>query len=145
MRVFQWSFDLVGLQPELRRGHVHTDLDLTRVACLLDGLDDEVEPLLVLEDVGREAALVAHVARVLAVLGLDHRLEVMVDLGAHLHRLRNEVGANRVRRGARRGGGRCGGGAVAGAGAAARRRRVRRRRVRRRQSFVAARAVLAPR
>ena len=33
---------------------------------LLDGLDHEVEPLLVGEDVGREAALVAHVASVLA-------------------------------------------------------------------------------
>ena len=37
---------------------------------LLDGLDDEVEALLVGEDVGCKAALVAHVARVLAVPGV---------------------------------------------------------------------------
>lgn len=37
----------------------------TRVAGLLDGLDEELEAFVVGLDGGREAALVAHVARVL--------------------------------------------------------------------------------
>ena len=47
-------------------------LHLARVASLLDGSHHQVEPLLVVQDVGREAALVANVARVLAVLLGDH-------------------------------------------------------------------------
>mmetsp|Transcript_2860 Transcript_2860/g.6076 ORF Transcript_2860/g.6076 Transcript_2860/m.6076 type:complete len:337 (+) Transcript_2860:473-1483(+) len=77
---------LVG-QPKLRGGHVHADLDLACVAGLLDGVDYQLETLLVGEDVGREAALIADIARVLAVLLLDHALEVVIHLGAHLHRL----------------------------------------------------------
>mmetsp|Transcript_39290 Transcript_39290/g.86371 ORF Transcript_39290/g.86371 Transcript_39290/m.86371 type:complete len:249 (+) Transcript_39290:676-1422(+) len=86
---------LLLLLPELGGGHVHADLNLAGVARHLDGLNDEVETLLVLEDVRGEAALVAHVARVLAVLLGDNLLQVVVDLRAHLHRLLEGGRANR--------------------------------------------------
>mmetsp|Transcript_11880 Transcript_11880/g.49771 ORF Transcript_11880/g.49771 Transcript_11880/m.49771 type:complete len:561 (+) Transcript_11880:77-1759(+) len=75
------------LGVELGGGDVHANLDLAGVPSLLDRLLEQLEALLVLLDVGREAALVADVARVLAVLGLDHGLQVVVHLGAHAHRL----------------------------------------------------------
>lgn len=75
------------LGVKLARGDVHADLDLALVPRLRDGLVDEIEALVVGGDVGREAALVAHVARVLAVLFLDERLEVVVHLAAHAHGL----------------------------------------------------------
>mmetsp|Transcript_46026 Transcript_46026/g.144785 ORF Transcript_46026/g.144785 Transcript_46026/m.144785 type:complete len:418 (-) Transcript_46026:660-1913(-) len=85
---------LLLLLPKLGRRHVHPNLDLARVARLLNRLHHQVEPLLVVEDVRREAALVAHVARVLPVLLLDHRLEVVVHLGPHLHRLAEGAGTD---------------------------------------------------
>mmetsp|Transcript_59097 Transcript_59097/g.139619 ORF Transcript_59097/g.139619 Transcript_59097/m.139619 type:complete len:444 (+) Transcript_59097:291-1622(+) len=78
---------VLAVLAELRGGNVHADLDLARVAGLLDGLDEELEAFVVGLDGGREAALVAHVARVLAVLLLDDALEAVVHLAAHLHRL----------------------------------------------------------
>lgn len=41
--------------------------------------------LIVLQDVGCEAALVPHVGGILPILGLDDTLEVVVDLGADTH------------------------------------------------------------
>mmetsp|Transcript_10119 Transcript_10119/g.22549 ORF Transcript_10119/g.22549 Transcript_10119/m.22549 type:complete len:445 (-) Transcript_10119:32-1366(-) len=78
---------VLAILVELGSGNVHADLDLARVAGLLDGLDEELEAFVVGLDGGREAALVAHVARVLAVLLLDDALEAVVHLAAHLHRL----------------------------------------------------------
>jgi hypothetical protein len=52
-----------------------------------DGGVDQVEALLVGGDVGCEAALVTHVAGILAVLLLDDALEVVVHLAGHLHGL----------------------------------------------------------
>mmetsp|Transcript_896 Transcript_896/g.2413 ORF Transcript_896/g.2413 Transcript_896/m.2413 type:complete len:484 (-) Transcript_896:141-1592(-) len=83
------------LGEELGGGHIHADLDLAFVARLLDGHHHKVEPLLVGEDVGRKAALVAHVGRVLAVLLVDDLLQVVVDLRTHLHRMAEVVRANR--------------------------------------------------
>jgi len=80
---------------ELAGGDVHADLDLAGVAGLVDGGGAEGEALHVVEDVGREAALVAHVARVLPVPALDHALQRVVDLGAHLHGLAEAVRARR--------------------------------------------------
>jgi hypothetical protein len=78
---------VLAVLEELGGGDVHAELDLAGVAGLLDGGDAEVETLLVGLDVGREAALVADVGGVLAVLRLNDLLEVLVDLGAHAHRL----------------------------------------------------------
>mmetsp|Transcript_13132 Transcript_13132/g.55007 ORF Transcript_13132/g.55007 Transcript_13132/m.55007 type:complete len:343 (+) Transcript_13132:888-1916(+) len=83
------------LGVELGGGHVHADLHLARVARLLDGLDKQVESFLVGEDGRREATLVAHVDGVLAVLRLDHLLEVVVHLAAHAHGLSERRGAHR--------------------------------------------------
>lgn len=54
---------------------------LAGVARLVHGRHEQLAPLPVVLDVGSEAALVAHIARVSAVLGLDDRLERVV----HLH------------------------------------------------------------
>ena len=51
---------------EFRGGNVHAHLHFPGVARGLDRLVDQVEPFLVGADVGREAALVADVAGVLA-------------------------------------------------------------------------------
>ena len=50
--------------------------------------------LVVLQDVGGEAALVSHVGGVLAVLGLDDVLQVVVDLNAH-KQLEEDIGQKR--------------------------------------------------
>mmetsp|Transcript_26284 Transcript_26284/g.32863 ORF Transcript_26284/g.32863 Transcript_26284/m.32863 type:complete len:241 (+) Transcript_26284:410-1132(+) len=75
---------LVAL-PELRCSDVHAYLHLTRVARLLDGGDNEIEPLFVVQDIGSKATLVSNIACILAVLGRDHLLEVVVHLRAHAH------------------------------------------------------------
>ena len=87
---------VLAVLAELGGGHVHADLDLAGVAGLLDRLDEELEALVIGLDVGCEAALVTDVARVLAVLLLDDRLEVVVNLAAHLHRLLEGGGAGRA-------------------------------------------------
>mmetsp|Transcript_59688 Transcript_59688/g.140563 ORF Transcript_59688/g.140563 Transcript_59688/m.140563 type:complete len:374 (-) Transcript_59688:7-1128(-) len=81
---------------ELRGCNVHADLDLAGEASHLDGLDQELEALVVGLDVRGEAALVTHVARVLAVLLLDDLLEGVVHLAAHLHGLLEGLGADRA-------------------------------------------------
>eukprot|EP00754_Rhynchopus_humris_P045974 Rhum_TRINITY_DN5459_c0_g1::Rhum_TRINITY_DN5459_c0_g1_i1::g.17314::m.17314 len=78
------------LVPHLRRGAVHADLDLALVAGLLDRLHQQLQRLLtVLAADGRgEAALVADVHGVHAVLLLQDGLQLVVRLRAHAHRLR---------------------------------------------------------
>lgn len=83
------------LVHELRGGDVHADLDLAGVAGLLDGLDDQLQTGAVVQDVGSEAALISDRGRVLAELGLDDLGEVVVRLGAHLHRFREGFRAER--------------------------------------------------
>mmetsp|Transcript_21217 Transcript_21217/g.37799 ORF Transcript_21217/g.37799 Transcript_21217/m.37799 type:complete len:512 (-) Transcript_21217:122-1657(-) len=75
------------LRQKLGRCDVHPNLHLAGVARLLDGFVHQIQSLLVGADVGRKAALVAHIARVLAVLALDDALQVVVHLARHLHGL----------------------------------------------------------
>ena len=58
-----------------------------------DGLIDEVKALLVGGDGWRKAALVSHVAGILAVLLLDDALELVVHLCRHLHCLCEGLGS----------------------------------------------------
>mmetsp|Transcript_20626 Transcript_20626/g.55194 ORF Transcript_20626/g.55194 Transcript_20626/m.55194 type:complete len:263 (+) Transcript_20626:207-995(+) len=64
------------------------------MARLLDRLRQQLQRLVALRHVGREAALVADVAGILAILLLDHGLQVMVDLGPDDHRLLEGLGAD---------------------------------------------------
>ena len=64
----------------LSRDTVHDDTQ----AAHRDGLVDQVQALVVGADVGREAALVAHVSRVLTVFFLDDALQRVVHLRAGL-------------------------------------------------------------
>mmetsp|Transcript_35903 Transcript_35903/g.94395 ORF Transcript_35903/g.94395 Transcript_35903/m.94395 type:complete len:425 (-) Transcript_35903:517-1791(-) len=82
-------------KPKLGGGDIHANLHLPFIACVGDRLLQQVETLLVLENVGRKAALVANVASVLAILLLDDRLEIVVDLGTHLHRVLERARADR--------------------------------------------------
>ena len=66
------------LLPELRSGDIGGELDLVGVAGLLDSFHEDVKGFVVVLDVGGEAAFVANVAGILAVLGLDDLLEVVV-------------------------------------------------------------------
>lgn len=84
---------VLAIDIELGRRNVHADLDLVGIACLGDRGLEQLEPLGVVLDVGREATLVANVSGVLAVLGLDDGLEGVVDLGADLHGLGKGFGA----------------------------------------------------
>ena len=63
------------------------------VAGGVDGLHDHLDGLFVRGEVGREAALVAD--RGGQALGLEHRLEAVVDLGAHAQGLLEARGADR--------------------------------------------------
>ena len=47
----------------------------------------------VVENVWSESTLVSHITGVLSVFGLDNGLEVVVGLGAHLHRLCETAGS----------------------------------------------------
>ncbi|GIX61506.1 uncharacterized protein BcabD6B2_09410 [Babesia caballi] len=88
--------EVVGLgllDVELRSSDVHGNLHLTVEASLLDGLNQKVKRLLGRLDVGGEPALVADVGGVLAVLGVDDLLEVVVDLAAHADGLTEGGGA----------------------------------------------------
>mmetsp|Transcript_39114 Transcript_39114/g.92556 ORF Transcript_39114/g.92556 Transcript_39114/m.92556 type:complete len:501 (+) Transcript_39114:284-1786(+) len=87
---------VLAVLAELRGGNVHADLDLAGVTRVGDGLHEKVEPLLVLLDVGGEAALVADVARVHAVLLLDHSLQRVVHLNRHADGLLERLGADRA-------------------------------------------------
>ena len=80
---------------EFRRRDVHTDLHLAGVASLFDRFNEEVETFLVVLNVRRETTFVTDVARILAVLLLDDGLQVVVDFGAHLHRLLEGGSADR--------------------------------------------------
>lgn len=53
---------------------------LSSVPRLLHGGHEQLAPLAVVLDVGREPSLISHVAGVGAVLGLDHGLEGVVHL-----------------------------------------------------------------
>ncbi|TYZ50787.1 hypothetical protein PybrP1_012753, partial [[Pythium] brassicae (nom. inval.)] len=86
---------VLAARVELGRRDVHAEPDLVRVPGLLDRLLNQVDCLGVLEDVGREAALVAHGRGVEPVARVDHLLEVVVHLAANLHRLRERRGADR--------------------------------------------------
>mmetsp|Transcript_26955 Transcript_26955/g.67764 ORF Transcript_26955/g.67764 Transcript_26955/m.67764 type:complete len:364 (+) Transcript_26955:312-1403(+) len=83
------------LEEELGGRNVHAELHLASVASTLDGLGAKGETLHVVEDVGREATLVANVGGVLTILGLDDELEVLVDLGTHAECLGERGGTNR--------------------------------------------------
>ena len=75
---------LVALVEELGAGAVERDGDVLvaagRVAGLVDGVEDELDRLLVVE-VGGEAAFVADVGVVAGLL--EHALELVEDLGDH--------------------------------------------------------------
>mmetsp|Transcript_54085 Transcript_54085/g.136063 ORF Transcript_54085/g.136063 Transcript_54085/m.136063 type:complete len:475 (-) Transcript_54085:104-1528(-) len=86
---------LLVLGVELGCGDVHADFDLSVVSGVLDGGHEELEALHVVLDVGGEAALVAHVGGVGAVLLLDDVLEAVVHLGPQLHGLLEVLGARR--------------------------------------------------
>mmetsp|Transcript_22761 Transcript_22761/g.35650 ORF Transcript_22761/g.35650 Transcript_22761/m.35650 type:complete len:325 (-) Transcript_22761:275-1249(-) len=83
---------VLAILVELRGGDVHADLDLAGVSSLLDGLDQEVQALLVLLDIGGETTLVTNVAGIHAVLLLDHTLEGVVHLGGHADSLLERLG-----------------------------------------------------
>lgn len=51
--------------------------------------------LIVLQDVGCKATLVAHIGGILPILGLDDPLEVVVDLGANAHGFLERAGSHR--------------------------------------------------
>ena len=59
-----WSSDVCSsdLFAELAGRHIHANLDLASVASLVDGFREEIQCLKVVEDVGSESSLVAHVA-----------------------------------------------------------------------------------
>lgn len=60
---------------------------LASVPSLRDGVLDEEEGVLVVEDVGGKTSLVSHGGGVQTELGIDHLLQVVVHLGPHLHGL----------------------------------------------------------
>lgn len=78
---------------EFRGGAVHADLNLAGVTSLLDGSDEQLETFLVVLDVGGETTFVTDVGGILTVLVLDDVLESVVDFRAHLHGLREGLGA----------------------------------------------------
>ncbi|GBE58766.1 phosphopyruvate hydratase, putative [Babesia ovata] len=71
------------LDVELGSSDIHGNLDLAIKAGLLDGLNQQVEGLLGGLDVRGETTLVTHVGRILAVLGVDDLLQVVVDFATH--------------------------------------------------------------
>mmetsp|Transcript_27136 Transcript_27136/g.46780 ORF Transcript_27136/g.46780 Transcript_27136/m.46780 type:complete len:319 (-) Transcript_27136:276-1232(-) len=83
------------LLPELGGSNIHTDLDLAVISSLLDGRDDELESFTVAQDVGCEATLVTNIGSILAILVLDDRFQVVIDLSSHAHGLLERGGADR--------------------------------------------------
>lgn len=83
------------LLVEFGGGHVHADVDLAGVACLVDGYLDKLEAVLVVEDVGGETALIPDSGGVQSKFVLDDLLQVVVHLAAHLHGLSEGTRARR--------------------------------------------------
>merc|ERR1719411_833419 len=84
---------VLAVLAELARSDVHSNEDLAFISGNLDGLNKELKSLPVVLEVGGEATLVTDGGGVQAVLLVDQLLEVVVQLAAHPHRLREAGGA----------------------------------------------------
>jgi len=81
----------VLLHHELARSHVGSDRELAGHLGLLERLEDDLDRLVRVVDVGREAALVADVDGGLALLGLDQALEHLEHFRGRHHRVLEAV------------------------------------------------------
>mmetsp|Transcript_36428 Transcript_36428/g.104772 ORF Transcript_36428/g.104772 Transcript_36428/m.104772 type:complete len:338 (-) Transcript_36428:138-1151(-) len=97
VRVVELEAQVVGLVvgvPELGGGDVHGQLDLAGVARILDGIHERLQALVVVLDVGCEAALVTNGRGVLAVPRLYDVFQRVVHLGTDLQGLLEGLGAS---------------------------------------------------
>lgn len=85
---------VLAVVEELGGSNIHTNLDLVSVTGLGNGSLQELKTLGVVLNVGGESTLVTDVGGILTVLGLDDRLEGVVDLGTDLHGLGKGLGTS---------------------------------------------------
>jgi len=76
---------VLAILVEFGSGTIHTNLDLTSVTSLFNSLDQKFKTFLVLLNVRGETTFITNVGSIETVLGLDDRLEVVVDFGTDLH------------------------------------------------------------
>ena len=102
LRVLEIQVVLLGVGlVELAGGDIKSNLDLTGVAGLLNGVGDQVESLLGSLNVGGNTTLVTNVTSRLAVLLLGERLEFVVDLSTLAEGLRERGSSTSLQSAAR--------------------------------------------
>jgi len=86
---------VLAILVEFGRSDVETDLNLSRVTSLVDGLSKDLEGLLSTLNVRGESSLISDVGSVDSVLLLDDVLESVVSFSSHLHGLVEVLGSGR--------------------------------------------------
>merc|ERR1719361_2655491 len=85
---------ILALLEELASRNIHADKDFSFVTRLLDGFNQELQGLGIVLEVWSKTALVTHSGGIQTILLLDESLQVMVQLGAHPHGLRETGGSS---------------------------------------------------
>mmetsp|Transcript_11399 Transcript_11399/g.18552 ORF Transcript_11399/g.18552 Transcript_11399/m.18552 type:complete len:200 (+) Transcript_11399:356-955(+) len=72
---------------ELRGSNVHTNLHFFLIACLLNGLHEKINTLVIRSNIRSKATLISDIASILTVLLLNDILQGSISLTAHDHSL----------------------------------------------------------
>jgi hypothetical protein len=76
---------VLAILVEFGSSTIHTNLDLTSVTSLFNSLDQKFKTFFILLNVRSETTFITNVGSIKTVLGLNDRLEVVIDFGTHLH------------------------------------------------------------
>lgn len=86
---------VLAILVELGRSDIETDLYLSGVTSLVDGLSKDLEGFLGTLNVRSESSLISDVGSIDSVLLLDDVLESVVSFSSHLHSLVEVLGSGR--------------------------------------------------